>query len=103
MVNGKLKTLPGGRLGKRHAEFQFNAQDIRFTVGKDGNLYAFCMNVPKAGQTVTIHSITSKPKRVSILGYSGKLKWKQTPDGLSITYPKNEASLKTAAVFKIEQ
>ena len=34
MKNGKLKTLPGGRLDKRHAQFQFNAQDIRFTVGK---------------------------------------------------------------------
>ena len=61
------------------------------------------MNVPEAGQTVTIHSVTQKPKRVSLLGYSGKLKWKQTADGLAITYPKNGADLKTAAVFKIEQ
>ena len=102
MKNGKLKTLPGGRLEKKHAEFQFNAQDIRFTVGKDGNLYAFCMNVPEAGQTVTINSVSSKPKRVSLLGYSGMLKWKQTVEGLSITYPKNGTDLKTAAVFRIE-
>ncbi|MBP5214834.1 MAG: alpha-L-fucosidase, partial [Bacteroidales bacterium] len=102
MANGKLKTLPGGRLIKKHADFRFDAQDIRFTVGKNGKLYAFCMNVPEAGQTVTIHSVTRKPKRVSLLGYSGKLKWKQTADGLAITYPKNGADLKTAAVFRIE-
>jgi alpha-L-fucosidase len=102
MENGKLKKLPGGGLGKRHADFRFDAQDIRFTVGKNGKLYAFCMNVPEAGQTVTIHSVTRKPKRVSLLGYSGKLKWKQTADGLAITYPKNGADLKTAAVFRIE-
>ena len=101
MKNGKLKTLPGGRLDKRHAQFQFNAQDIRFTVGKNGNLYAFCMNVPEPGQTVTIHSVTQKPRRVSLLGYSGKLKWKQTADGLVITYPKN-VNLVTSAAFKIE-
>ena len=33
------------------------------------------MNVPEAGQTVTIHFVTQKPKRVSLLGYSGKLKF----------------------------
>ena len=102
MVKGKLKTLPGGALGKRHAEFAFNAQDIRFTVGKDGSLYAISMNVPEAGQTITIHSVTEKPKRVSLIGYAGKLKWKLTADGLAVTYPKSGADLKTAAVFKIE-
>lgn len=103
MVKGKLKTLPGGKLGRGHANFKFDAQDIRFTVGKDGSLYAFCMNVPEAGQTVTIHSVTEKPKHVSLLGYSGKLKWKYTADGLVVTYPKSGANLVISAVFKIEQ
>ena len=103
MVKGKLKTLPGGKLGRGHANFKFDAQDIRFTVGKDGSLYAFCMNVPEAGQTVTIHSVTEKPKHVSLLGYSGKLKWKHTADGLVVTYPKSGANLVISAVFKIEQ
>lgn len=103
MVKGKLKTLPGGKLGRGHANIKFDAQDIRFTVGKDGSLYAFCMNVPEAGQTVTIHSVTEKPKHVSLLGYSGKLKWKHTADGLVVTYPKSGANLVISAVFKIEQ
>lgn len=103
MVKGKLKTLPGGKLGRGHANFKFDAQDIRFTVGKDGSLYAFCMNVPEAGQTVTIHSVTEKPKHVSLLGYSGKLKWKHTADGLVVTFPKSGANLVISAVFKIEQ
>lgn len=60
------------------------------------------MNVPEAGHTVTIHSITQKPKRVSLLGYSGKLKWKQSADGLAITYPKSTPNLNTAAVYRIE-
>ena len=108
MVDGKLKCLPGGGLGKKHAEFKFDSQDIRFTVGKNGALYAFTMNIPEEGQSVTIHSMAKgskylggkKIKSVSLLGYKGKLRWKQTADGLVITYPKG-VNLKTSAVIKI--
>ena len=110
IVNGKLKSLPGGRLGKKEAEFKFDSQDIRFTVGKDESLYAFTMNVPDNGETVTIRSMKKgspymdnhKIKSVSLLGYKGKLRWKQTRDGLLITYPKDVA-LKTAAVFCVKK
>ncbi|MDE7455196.1 MAG: alpha-L-fucosidase [Prevotella sp.] len=109
MVKGKLKTLLGGGLGKRHAEFRFNAQDIRFTEGKSGALYAFTMEVPAAGQTVAIRSMAKgsphlrgkKLKKVSLLGYDGKLHWQQTADGLLVTYPK-DASLSISAVFRID-
>jgi len=60
------------------------------------------MNVPEAGETVTIHSVISKPKCVLLLGYSGKIKLKQTSNGLSINYPKIGIAIKTAAVFWIE-
>ena len=106
MKDGKLKKLPGGGLGKHHAEFRFTPQDIRFTVGKDGNLYAFTLAVPEANQVVRIQSMgkdssrLGKVKRVSLLGYKGKLKWRQTADALEITYPAT-ATLKTSAVFKI--
>ena len=107
-MNGKLKCLPGGGLGKKHAEFEFDSQDIRFTVGKSGALYAFTMNVPEEGQTITIHSMAKgskylggkKIRSVSLLGYNGKLRWKQTTDGLVIIYPKG-VNLKTSAVLKI--
>ena len=108
MENGKLKKLPGGGLGKRHAEFKFQAssskfQDIRFTVGKDGSLYAFTMAVPEAGSQVIIRSLKKgqeKVKDVSLLGCDSKLKWRQTPDGLVITCPK-KLDFATSLVFKI--
>lgn len=103
MENGKLKKLPGGGLGKRHAEFKFTPQDIRFTVGKDGNLYAFTMAVPEAGSQVIIHNLKKgqeKVKRVSLLGSDSKLKWRQNSEGLVINCPE-KLDLATSIVFKI--
>lgn len=108
MINGKLKMLPGGALGKKHADFKFDTKDFRFTVGNNNALYAFCMTVPSPLATVTIQSLgTEAPnfkktiKKVSLLGYQGTLKWKQTADGLSIVCPK-KMPFETAVVFKIE-
>ena len=104
MVNGKLKKLPGGKLGKSQANFKFTPQDIRFTVGKDGYLYAFTLAVPEAGGEVTIHSLKNgmeKVKSVSLLGSKGKIKWQQTVEGLVINCPDN-MDLATSLVFKIK-
>jgi alpha-L-fucosidase len=108
IVNGKIKMLPGGKLNRRQAEFKFDAQDIRFTVGKNNKLYAFCMNVPAPNSQIKIKSLGSeakyygkKVKAVKLLGYEGKLKWKESADGLVINYPKN-MSFATAIVFEIE-
>ena len=108
MVDGKLKILPGGALQRKHAEFKFDAQDIRFTVGKNGSLYAFCMNVPASEALVKIKSLGKdasylgkEVKSVQLLGYSGKLNWKQEADGLAITCPK-EMPYETSVVFKID-
>ncbi len=108
-INGRLKKLPGGALGKRQADFKFNAQDIRFTVGKDKALYAFCMNIPDRGQTVTIHAmgknspyLKEKIKRISLLGCKKHIKWQQQDEGLLITYPTHGAQLSASAVFRIE-
>jgi alpha-L-fucosidase len=107
-INGKLKMLPGGSLNRKHAEFKFDAQDIRFTVGKNGAFYAFCMNVPAPGTQLKIKSLSansksfSKPiKDVKLLGYNGKLKWKLEADGLAITCPE-KMPFATSIVFKIE-
>ena len=106
MMGRKLKTLPGGALRKNHAEFAFNSQDIRFTEGKDGAIYAFCMNVPESGGTVSIHNLGEASglsvKRVSLLGYPGDLQWSQTVSSLSITYPSQSVDLSTSVVFRIE-
>ncbi len=107
-VNGKLKMLPGGALNKKHADFEFNAQDFRFTVGKDKSLYAFCMSVPLAGSILNIKSLSTDSTHlgkvvssVKLLGFEGKLQWKQGKDGLMITCPPNMA-FQTSIVFKID-
>ncbi len=107
-INGKLKMLPGGSLNRKHAEFKFDAQDIRFTVGKNGALYAFCMNVPTPGMQLKIKSLGTdakhfnKPiKDVKLLGYAGKLQWKMEADGLAITYPE-KMPFATSVVFKVD-
>jgi alpha-L-fucosidase len=104
----RLKPPPGrGGMGKAHAEFSFTEKDFRFTVGKDGSLYAWCMTLPKPGAELTIKSLGTKAKlfdgeikSVALLGSKAKLDWKQTADGLVIQYPKS-AKLKMAVGFKI--
>jgi alpha-L-fucosidase len=108
MVNGKLKMLPGGKLGRNHANFQFSPQDFRFTVGKNGEFYAFCMTVPTPGTELKIKSLgtdanhRSQPiKSVKLLGHDVALQWKQAADGLTITCPA-EMPFATAITFRIE-
>lgn len=108
-VDGKLKVLPRGKLGKRQAEFAFTPQDFRFTVGKDGALYAFCLTVPPAGSTVRIVSLGTQANlfdrpvvSVTLLGHKGAdLQWKQQPDALVITTP-DEMPFTSAISFRIE-
>jgi len=106
-VDGKLKMLPGGALTRRQAEFKFNSQDFRFTIGKNGALYAFCMVVPSPGIQLTIKSLGTDGKyldktikTVKLLGYDGKLKWKQEVDALVITCPAKMPFV-TSIVFKV--
>jgi alpha-L-fucosidase len=108
IVNGKLKMLPGGALGMNQAEFKFNSQDFRFTVGKSGALYAFCMIVPAPGTQLRIKSLGTNAKylgnpvkTLKLLGYDGELKWKQETDGLVITCPV-QMPFATSIVFEIE-
>ncbi len=103
--NGKLRTLPGGGLGKRHADFKFSTKDFRFTVGKDNALYAFSMTVPDSGEELRIKSLGKNNngtiEKVSLLGSNGKLSWKQNNDELIIRCP-DTSDFKTALVFRIE-
>lgn len=108
VINGELKRLPGGALGKRQAEFKFNESDLRFTVGKDGALYVYCLTVPEPGSELVIRSFASaeglldKPVRgVRLLGSRSKVNWQQASDGLHVTMPK-VTGLATAVGFKVE-
>lgn len=105
--NGKLNTLPGGRIGQWQADHVFYNTDFRFTVGKDGTLYAWCMTVPKAGDKLTIASLGTnkglfdkKIRSVELMGTEQSVDWKQNADGLEIVYP-DSVDLKTAVGFRI--
>lgn len=103
-VRGKLKKLPGGKLGKKQADFRFTTEDLRFTVGKNGSLYAFCLAAPDGGQTVSIKSLGKNVqivKKVRLLGHKGKLKWKQSADALQIVCPQ-QLPCQSAVVFRID-
>lgn len=105
--DGKLNVLPGGFIGANQANHSFYTTDFRFTVGKDGGIYAWCMTVPKAGDKLKIVSLGSdtglgqkQVTSVELLGEKNKIEWKQEADGLSIVYP-DSAHLKTAVGFRI--
>lgn len=105
--DGKLNVLPGGFIGANQANHSFYTTDFRFTVGKDGVIYAWCMTVPKAGDKLKIVSLGSdagtgqkQVTSVELLGEKNKIEWKQEADGLSIVYP-DSAHLKTAVGYRI--
>ncbi len=107
-VDGKLKQLPGGALREKHANFVFGPQDLRFTQGKNNALYVFCMTVPNGGMSIKVNSLGSdstyfgkKISKVSLLGHTGKLSWKQEAGSLVITCPE-KMPFQTSVVFKIE-
>ncbi len=107
IVNGELKMLPGGGLREWHAKFPFNSSDFRFTVGKSGDLYAFCMTVPESGSQLCVKSLAdgvdnvNDIKEVTLLGYDGTLNWQRTADGLLITLPDTD-NYRTSVVFRIK-
>lgn len=105
--DGKLNTLPGGRIGQWQADHVFYNTDFRFTEGKGGTLYAWCMTVPKAGDKLTIASLGTnkglfdkKIRSVELMGTEQSVDWKQNADGLEIVYP-DSVDLKTAVGFRI--
>lgn len=105
---GKLRMLPGGKLGRKHAEFRFGPTDMRFTVGKDGALYAIVLTVPKPGERLLVRSLNTKDARlakpvtkVTLLGHDGPVEWQQTTEGLAISCPA-AMPFETAVTFRIE-
>jgi alpha-L-fucosidase len=84
-----------------------STHDLRFTEGKDGAVYAFCLAEPQPGENLMIAALGTagrldQPvKRVSLLGCSQPLEWRQEEKALRITYPAN-MPLRHAVVFKIE-
>lgn len=85
----------------------FNSSDIRFTKNKDSDtFYATMLAWPGDGKKITIRSINKGRvqqaiSNVSLIGFEGKISYKQTDDGLVVTLPKGSPS-KHAQVLKIE-
>jgi alpha-L-fucosidase len=106
--DGKPRQLPGGCIDNRQADFNYTTKDFRFTVGKNGSLYAICMSdVPKDGTELAIKSLGAKANRlgkpissVRMVGSKQTITWKQTDDALVITCP-GDAPCVTAVTFEI--
>ena len=86
--------VKGGSFGEN---YKYNAREIRFTTNGPV-LYAIALGWPD-DRTITVRSL-AKPAgesinnitAVSLLGYDGKLDWKQTADGLVVTLPEKKVS-----------
>ncbi len=89
--------------GNFKEDFAYTARDIRFTT-KGGNLYAFALGWPQDSQLVvrslalTNGANAGRISRVSLLGYGGKLAWKQTAEGLVVQLPSEHPSKYTCAL-----
>ncbi|MEI7729012.1 MAG: alpha-L-fucosidase [Verrucomicrobiota bacterium] len=89
--------------GNFKEDFKYNAREIRFTT-KGATLYAIALGWPEDGQLLVrslakpagenINNLTS----VSLLGFDGKVEWKQTAEGLVVTLPAQKISEFTTAL-----
>lgn len=84
--------------GFNEGKVHYTAADIRYTQ-KGKNLYAITMCAPQPGSTLTLKAVT-KARKVSLLGYPGKVAYKQTKEGLRITVPQSLPN-NIALAFKI--
>ena len=92
--------VKGGAFGE---DYKYSAREIRFTT-KGAALYAFSLGWPE-DRKITIRSL-AKPEgsdvnhiqQIGLLGYSGKLDWQQTPQGLRVTLPAQKVSTQPAAL-----
>jgi len=106
-VSGEGPTKVVGGSFKDTEGSPFTSEDIRFTT-KGDTIYAIALAWPENGK-LNIKSLAAgsplakgEIKSVMLLGYRGKLTWKQNADGLSIDLP-NERPGKYGAVLKISR
>ncbi|MCX7046429.1 MAG: alpha-L-fucosidase [Candidatus Sumerlaeota bacterium] len=84
----------GGNFNERNAR-AYTAEDVRFTMAKDGAIYAILMGWPT--KDVVIKSfgkssplVTGEIGDVKLLGYKGKLEYARDADGLKIKMPSDK-------------
>ncbi|HWX19731.1 MAG TPA: alpha-L-fucosidase [Candidatus Binatia bacterium] len=84
-------------------DFKYDAKEIRFTT-KGATLYAIALGWPDDRRLI-VRSLAKPPGQnvnnlaaVRLLGYKGKVDWKQTADALVVTLPEQKISEFTAAL-----
>jgi alpha-L-fucosidase len=89
--------------GGFNEDYKYNAHEIRFTT-KGDVLYAIALGWPDDGRLV-IHTLAKPAGQdvnritdIALLGYEGKIEWKQTPEALMVTLPQKKISEYTAAL-----
>jgi len=79
----------------------YTAEDIRYTRSKDGKtVYGIVLDRPSGDFLMKSVSQADKIQQVSLLGYKGKVQWKQTGEGLKISMPE-DAVKANAYAFKM--
>lgn len=93
---------------KNQASQTFTNSDIRYTVGQDGYLYAYCMTVPAGGAQLKLTSLgtgdgnlANPVGTVALLGSNANLTWNQSSTDLDITCPASMSGFQTSVCFKI--
>lgn len=103
LVYGEGPTRAGG--GAFREDFAYTERDVRFTQKGDRTLYATIMATARAG-AMTIASLGKQPgdkgvvTGVSLVGYRGRLEWKQDASGLHVVLPNHPYS-PIATVLKV--
>ncbi len=81
------KPQAGRTAFNENARKDLTAEDVRFTT-KNNTLYAFVMGVPEREASVpALRTAAGKIANVELLGYRGKLEWKQDESGLRAQMP----------------
>ncbi|MEI7940923.1 MAG: alpha-L-fucosidase [Verrucomicrobiota bacterium] len=88
--------VKGGNFGE---DYKYNAREIRFTT-KGATLYAIALGWPADGKLVvkSLAEEAGKINNVSLLGYNGKVDWRQSAEGLIVSLPEQKVSEYTCAV-----
>jgi alpha-L-fucosidase len=109
----KMIIFKKGKAKKGNSGFRWDfrrvvAEDIRFTRSKDNKtLYATALGKPESGTSIIKclakgEKIASKPiSKITLIATGEEVKWNQTKEGLTITYPRTGIS-EIANSFKIE-
>ncbi len=108
MVDGALRVLPRGGLGRAQAEFPFGPEDLRYTCGEDGAIYAWTLMIPVAGSVLVLRSlgrgaghVLGVVRDVSLVGHGDPIRWDWRADGLHITVPERHGA-RIAMGFRID-